>query len=182
MLFFYENIDMIIKNLKTILLGYEVEFHTEKSRMSKSQYLYVNFPNRETYKFRISDHDYPDHLDEPPPDKPDSEELAGFYDFRSDEYVKAKKVLMDLLILHKTPKKGKKPDWVSKIQGLIQDYFGGGYRDVNISFCLSMIKKCNSLTIKNFYKYATFTELLKDGGVDKIPSIFQKLMKKHGIT
>lgn len=174
----------IIINLKMILSGYDIQFHAEKSRISESQYLYINFPKGQNYKFRISDHDYPIHLDEPPPDnKQNTENLAGFYDFRGDEYEKAKEVLMGLLASHKTPKHGAKPAWVDKVSGLIQDYFDGSERDINITHALQAIKKFNNVTIKNLYKYPTFTELLNNitGEGEEIPLFFKKLMEKHGI-
>jgi hypothetical protein len=178
----------IIGNLKTILQGYDVRFTSEKSRISESQYLYVNFPGGETYKFRISDHDYPTHEqtfpDETPPDNPYRENLTDSYDFRGNEYEKAKETLMGLLASHKTPKHGgTKPVWVDKISELAADYFKGAERDINMTTALQSLKKLNKLTIKPLYKYSTLSEILSLGLADgeEIPSFFQKLMKKHDI-
>jgi len=186
---FVESIETILKNLKTILSNYEIEFHSEKSRISKSQYLYIHFPNKDIYKFRFSDHEIPTHSDDLDYIvEPSREKLAGFYSFGEDEYNEAKKIISNLLALHKIPKRGQKPEWIEKIAVLYKDY-----RDsqdfkrnpieyVDITNIFLILQKCSKSGIKSFYKYPTFSSLLKASEVEIMPEFLKKLMKKHGIN
>jgi hypothetical protein len=182
----------IISRLKTILSGYDVNFHTDKSRISDSQYLYINFPDKSSYKIRISDHYMPTHSDDPNyAHERSGEGVTEFWSFENDKYDEVKKVVMDLLIQHKTPKL-KRPSWIENVPALIDDYFESPeykgddrkeYDDLTniLTITQKEIQEHNKETAHFYYRFNTFRDLMKYVYVDEIPLFFQKLLEKHGV-
>lgn len=182
-----DNIPQAIKNLKSVLSNYEVDYHEEKSRISDSRYLYIHFPKNKNYKFRFSDHDIPIHEEDAEKRPQSGEKLEGFFDCQDIKYDEVKRAVLNLLKEHGIQKRGSKPKWISKIKLMREDYLnsrefieGDKMSLIDVTHGFNLLGKLSPLQLKKYYKHNSIKDCFKTSDIE-IPPFVARIIDKYEV-